>query len=260
MLAETTRDVIQRWVARRLDCATDDLRSGGALVKPHGPALADYQGIYVWLTHDRSAIVSAPAGWLDVARQAVAGQPITVLVDAAFWLAALGDGAERVVGPSYQGFLDASAFHPAATQGARPLTPADRPALERFTAACPPDAWEDSAISFDHQPIFGLEREGVFVALASAPLDAPADEPMAGSPLRSVVRSVGVVTLPAWRGRGAGRAVVSALTAHCLTSGATLHYQTLRANVASVAIARTLGYVDMATAFAVRLRTPAAHG
>jgi predicted GNAT family acetyltransferase len=67
------------------------------------------------------------------------------------------------------------------------------------------------------------------------------------------MRSVGVVTLPAWRGAGAGRAVVSALTAEWLRRGAILHYQTLRANLASVAIARALGYVDMATALAVRL-------
>jgi hypothetical protein len=51
--------------------------------------------------------------------------------------------------------------------------------------------------------------------------------------------------------------VVSALTAHILAGGATLHYQTLRANVASVAIARTLGYDDVATAMAVRLRAVA---
>jgi predicted GNAT family acetyltransferase len=65
---------------------------------------------------------------------------------------------------------------------------------------------------------------------------------------------VGVVTLPAWRGRGAGLAVVSALTAHCLAHGAVLHYQTLRANLPSIAIARRLGYEDVATALAIRLR------
>jgi hypothetical protein len=58
---------------------------------------------------------------------------------------------------------------------------------------------------------------------------------------------------------GAGRAVVAALTAHCLANGATLHYQTLRANLASVAIARALGYQDVATALGIRLNT-ASHG
>lgn len=244
MLTDATRDTIQRWVAARFDLAPTDMPAEGVVVKAHGPALADYHGVYTWLMAG-AAIVSAPAVVADHVRRSVAGQPPATLGDAAFWRAALGERVERIVGPSYQGFLDATAFLPAETQGARPLTPADQPALARFIADCPPAAWADSAIVPDHEPIFGLERDGALIALASAPLDGRPDDP--------TMRSVGVVTLPAWRGQGAGRAVVSALTAHCLADGATLHYQTLRANVASVAIAHALGYADVATALAVRL-------
>lgn len=66
--------------------------------------------------------------------------------------------------------------------------------------------------------------------------------------------AVGVIAHPAARGRGYGRAMVSALTAWALAQGASVHYQTPRANVASVAIARALGYQDLASALAVRLR------
>jgi predicted GNAT family acetyltransferase len=92
-------------------------------------------------------------------------------------------------------------------------------------------------------------RAGALIARPRAPLDGIAD----GSADEGV-RSVGVVTLPAWRGKGAGLTVVSALTARCLASGALLHYQTLRANLPSAAIARRLGYEEVATALAIRLR------
>lgn len=252
MLADTTWDAISRWVAARFNRAPADLRAEGVCVQAHGPALDGYRGVYTWLM-GQTAIVSAPAEMVEVVWRAVAGQPLTTLTDPALWRAALGDDVERIVGPSYQGFLDSSAFHPAApVPGVRPLTAADQPALRRFIAACPADDWQDSAIALDqldHEPIVGLERNGALIALASAPGDEAGEE--AGSGV--VMRSVGVVTLPAARGMGAGLAVVSALTARCLASGALLHYQTLRANLPSVAIARRLGYADAATALAVRL-------
>ncbi len=253
MLAAATWDAIYRWVAVRFDRAPDDLRAEGVRVQAHGPALAGYRGIYVWLIGE-SATVSAPADRVETARRATAGQPRAALGDGALWRAALGEQVERIVGPSYQGFLDAGAFLPAATPpGVRPLSAADQPALARFIAACPRDDWSDSAIAPDHALIVGLERAGALVALASVPNDD------AAAASEAVMRSVGVVTLPAARGMGAGRAVVCELTARCLADGALLHYQTLRANLASVAIARALGYADVATALAVRLRaTP--HG
>jgi predicted GNAT family acetyltransferase len=100
----------------------------------------------------------------------------------------------------------------------------------------------DSAIQPDHAPIFAVEQAGELLAAASAPDDGPG------------VASVGVVTHSAWRGKGYGTAVVSALTADRLANGVVLHYQTLRANAASVAIARALGYHDLATALGIRLR------
>lgn len=246
MLSASTRDAIAHWVAARLDVPPDAFDNVGIVVKAHGPALAGYVGVYMWVMAGR-IIVSTPPDRCDMLGRAIEGQPQSALISEPFWRAVLGERIERVVGPSYQGFLDANDFRLAETMDARPLTPADRPALERFVAACPPSAWNDSAIAFDHDPIFGLERNGELIALASAPPDSAVGR--AGGEMRSV----GVVTLPGWRGRGAGRAVVSALTVDCLERGAILHYQTLRANIPSVAIACALGYTDVATAFAVRL-------
>jgi RimJ/RimL family protein N-acetyltransferase len=66
------------------------------------------------------------------------------------------------------------------------------------------------------------------------------------------------VTHPVRRGQGYGRAVVSFMTAYALDGGGIGHYQTLLANAPSVAIARSLGYQQYATALAVRLKGVAA--
>jgi predicted GNAT family acetyltransferase len=65
--------------------------------------------------------------------------------------------------------------------------------------------------------------------------------------------NVGILTHPGHRGRGYGRAVVSAMTRHGLGQGWLLHYQTLLANIPSVAVARSLGYREHARTIAVRL-------
>ena len=248
MLTSASLAIIRTQVAWRLDCDPADLLRSYVLVKPHGPRLDDYHGIYAWLM-DEVAIISAPPEWVAPVQTAVAGQTIAAMRDPALWHAALGAHVERIVGPSYQGYVDAASFRPAPSQPSsqpaphmRRIAPADLPALDRLIAACPPQDWADSAIQPDHAPIFALEQAGEFVAAASAPDDGPG------------VASVGVITHPAWRGRGFGAAVVAALTADRLTDGLVLHYQTLRSNSASVAIAQALGYHDLATALGIRLR------
>ena len=67
---------------------------------------------------------------------------------------------------------------------------------------------------------------------------------------------LGVVTHPHYRGRGYGRAVVTAMTAHGLAMGGVLQYRTLQANLPSLAIARALGSQHVALTLAVRLTPP----
>lgn len=267
--------VIRAHSAWRLDLAPADLPPAAgpaeALVKAHGPKFASYHGVYLWLM-DGGAVVSAPPEWVGAVRAAVAGRPVATLGEPALWRAALSEHVERIVGPSYQGYADTATFRPAPTAPEagvviRRLTPADLPALERLAAACPPQEWEDSAIhpsqlgDVSQAPIYAAERAGALVAAASAPGDAFAASAAGGAGAADarelgaqVVASVGVITHPAWRGRGYGRAVVAALTTDRLASGALLRYQTLEANRASVALARALGYHQAATALAVRLR------
>ena len=64
---------------------------------------------------------------------------------------------------------------------------------------------------------------------------------------------IGILTHPAYRGRGFGKAVVSAMTTYGLATGAVVQYRTLAGNLASVAIAHALGFQDFGQTLAVRL-------
>jgi RimJ/RimL family protein N-acetyltransferase len=251
ILGDETWRRIYDHLSARLGCPEETLRASGLRVIAHGLWLADYQGVYVWrIAADSGAssfTVSTPPALLDEARAALAIVDPEAALDPAFWLGALGSRVERVVGLSYQGYLDASVFQPAAPNRAHALAADERPALERLARACPAQEWEHSAIQPDHDPVFVVsDKDGELLAAASLTHEG------AG------MASVGVIAHPAARGRGYGRTVVSAVTAWALGRGETVHYQTLRANTASVAIARALGYQDLASALALRLRDGAA--
>jgi RimJ/RimL family protein N-acetyltransferase len=74
-----------------------------------------------------------------------------------------------------------------------------------------------------------------------------------GEPLAAPLLHIGIITHPAYRRQGHGRAVVSAISAYGLGVGLVPRYQALAANIPSVAIARALGFTHYATTLAVRL-------
>ena len=188
MLAPMTLSAIWKQVAWRLDCADGDLKRSPILVKIHGPRLARYFGVYVWAMDD-VVVISAPLEVVEIVQAHAREQPAATLGDPAFWQTALGARVERIVGPSYQGYVDAEAFRagPISLEpdgpAARALGPYDKSDLVQLSAACPRQEWADSAIRPDHAPIFALERAGTLVAAASAPDDGPG------------IASVGVITI-----------------------------------------------------------------
>jgi GNAT superfamily N-acetyltransferase len=155
--------------------------------------------------------------------------------------AAFGAAAAEVVGPAYQGWLDPAGFRPAPAAGVRRLDDGDRPALAALRRAAGETAWEHSALDPDEPPLFGRFAGGALLAAGT----------LAGwgGPLAHV----GILTHPAHRGRGHGRAVVAAMAAAALAAGAVPHYQTLDANAPSRAVAAALGFRRHATTVAVRL-------
>jgi RimJ/RimL family protein N-acetyltransferase len=201
---------------------------------------ADWAGLFVF-ARGGGAVVQAPPAWGAEAARLVAGRPPEALLDPAFWAGTLGARFARAVGPAWLGYADEGDFRPAPAHGARLLGAADEPALRALAAAAGAIAWEHSGIEYGREPIWGVFADDVLAAAAGI-------EVWSGG-----LGHLGVVTHPAYRGRGLATAVASSATRDGLARGLVMQYRTLTANGPSMAVGRKLGYVAYATTLAVRL-------
>jgi len=242
MTVASRQAALAAWAAE-FGCRPRVLRSAGTIVVRHGPAFEGERVAFALATAT-ACLVTVPDDWYAAAHAALVSQSPAEAFDAKRLAGLFGSAVQRVVGPAWQGHVDASSFAPVDPRGTRLLTRADRPALDALVAACPPGEWDASSIDPDRPPVFGCVVGGVLVAAGTL------------SPWRERFWTVGIITQPAHRGRGYGRAVVSAMTRYGLDQGWRLRYQTLLANTPSVATARSLGYQQHAYTLAIRL-TPA---
>lgn len=182
--------------------------------------------------------MSAPASWVARLSEILARGDDGVVLAPAFWMRALSQDVERVIGPAFQGSLDPGQFEPKVDSSVRPVDDDDRLALDEFRATCGSD-WNlpEAAQLWRH----GHFEEGAVTALA------------AYRPWSDNVGDPCVITRPDARSRGHGAAVTSAVVAKALEDGKLLLYQTLESNEPAVRIALSLGYERYANHVAVRL-------
>lgn len=227
------------WAAR-LGCASDDLGGARIVVVPHGTALADYRGAFA-LLRGAACIVSVPAPEVAEATEALrACVPADVYGHDAL-AHAFAPRVAAIIGPAWLGYTNTANVHPADLTGTRRLTKHDMAALHTLELACDQTEWEHSSIESAHDTLFGCFQGEELVAAGTC------------SRREGAIRDVGIVTHPARRGRGFGRAVVAAMTVFGVADGCIMQYRTLQANTPSLRIARSLGYHDYARTIAVRL-------
>jgi RimJ/RimL family protein N-acetyltransferase len=236
---DSLRVVVAFW-ASHLGCSEAQLDQPTTSVVRNGPDLASYRGATV-LFRPPACVVAVPADWYQPVATRVGPRPPAEVFDAALLRQVFGDAVDRVIGPAWLGYADASDFRPAPTLGTRLLTDQDLPQLQRLAAACGPTAWEHGGIDPAGPLLFGCFVGGVLVAAGTL------------KPWGDRLLHVGIVTHPGYRGRGYAKAVVSAMTAEGLARGGLLQYRTLEANRSSAAIARALGFQHFARTLAVRL-------
>jgi GNAT superfamily N-acetyltransferase len=236
----TCRDAALAAWAAELGSTARVLSSAGTTVVRHGPAFEGDRVAFALATAT-ACVVTVPDDWYAAAQAALGHLSTAEAFDSARLAGLFGSAVQRIVGPAWQGHVDAGGFTPADARGTRLLSSADRAALDALAAACPPAEWAASSIDPGRPPLFGCVVGGVLVAAGML------------APWRERFWDVGIITRPGHRGRGYGRAVVSAMTRHGLDQGWLLHYQTLLANVPSVAVARSLGYQQHANTLAIRL-------
>ena len=115
--------------------------------------------------------------------------------------------------------------------GTRRLTAHDTALFEAFTAEAPKSDLDDAFVELDHWLVVGTVMDNRLVSAASM-------YPWRGTRLADL----GVITLPAFRGRGIGRATVRAISAAALELGYEPQYRCQHDNAASIALARAAGF------------------
>jgi GNAT superfamily N-acetyltransferase len=234
--------VVAFWAAH-LGCSEVQLAQPHTSVVRAGPELASYRGATV-VFRPPACVLAVPADWYAPVISRIGRRPPAAVFDATLLRQVFGAAVDQVIGPAWLGYADTSDFRPAPTLGTRLVTDQDLPELQRLAAACGPTAWEHSGIDPGRPPVFGCFADEVLAAAGM--LEWWGDR----------LLQVGIVTHPGYRGRGYGKAVVSAMSAYGLATGGVMQYRTLHANLPSVGIARALGFRRFALTLAVRLTPP----
>jgi GNAT superfamily N-acetyltransferase len=196
--------------------------------------------------------ITCSASTVDIVRNATYGQAQDAIFDVAFVERALTGHIDRVLGPTYLGYLDALDSDRDDTnvrllsrddRDARLLSREDRDALSDLLGSVTAQDWEYSGLEPD-QPIAGYFIGEELVSAAGY-------EVWGGE-----IAHICVLTRGDARGPGYGRACVRGITAHALKHGLIAQYQTLYENAPSLAIARSVGFEDYAARIYVRATAP----
>jgi GNAT superfamily N-acetyltransferase len=245
-LTRETRDAVDAYWAAFFGCAPDDLRRAASHVVSH-VGLGDYLGVYAMTFEDAAPIVSVPPSFLDLARSAATRWTSETVSSPVDLQALLGARAGVAVGPAVVSYLEPTLDHRLTTgsdvQILLPSEPAHRTAVERLGTACTPTEWAHGGGALADTPAVGVFHEALLVAMASY-------EVWGGR-----LAHIAVVTHPAFRRRGLGRAAVARLIVHLGEQRVIPQYRTLASNVAALRVATSLGFVPYARSMAVRLHT-----
>ncbi len=242
MVSPETKDRVYKEWSLRLGCDIAAVGMPQVFVIEHQDWLRGYRGIFC-LYDGTTCVISTPAAYLEVTRQSVATLAPQTAFDASFLIEALGITNPRTIGPAYQGYVDLGSVRISDSASVIAVNGNDHAELLlELKNACSTTEWEHSAIELDRRPILAHLCDGRITAAGSWRVS------------ETGFMSIGIISHPAYRGRGHAKAVVSALTRCGLKTGGAMHYQTLKSNAPSVAIAQALGYEEVVNTLAIRLQ------
>jgi hypothetical protein len=117
-----------------------------------------------WRLTQRACIITVPADWHSAALTALAPLRPNEAFDARRLAQVFGAAVDRVVGPAWQGHVDADGFAEVDLRGTRLLRAVDRADLTALATACDAQEWEASTVDLDRPPVFGYWADGRLVA------------------------------------------------------------------------------------------------
>ena len=241
MLTNPTIETVDQYWSSFLGCDREVLYKTQILVIPHAD-LTDYDGLFLFV-RDELFLVSVPQNLLDSFHTQAAGWSRADALEEGWLRSHISLPIELVVGPAFVGYTDDGAFRPANHEDTRFLAPQDMTALADLKEACSALEWKHGGSQLGEQPVVGAFNRQCLVAAAGYKVWG------------GVIAHISVITHPQYRGQGYGKAVVSRVTADALSRGLVPQYQTLEANMPSMAIGQALGFERYATTVAVRLKS-----
>lgn len=238
-LSQSTLAAVDRYWAEFFGCDPAIFVTPGTTVVPHA-GIGDYHGLFLFRRRE-TLIISVPAARLERDRQALGAFPSTLLDDLPALKAQIAAPVERVVGPAFVGYADATTLRAEAVADTRLLTASDRARFERLRQACSALEWEHGGSDPGEQPVAGYFLGDEIVAASGFELWGER------------IAHIAVVTHPAHRGLGYGGKVAGVIAAVALERGLIPQYRTLMSNTASIKIGAALGFLPYAETLAVRL-------
>jgi RimJ/RimL family protein N-acetyltransferase len=203
---------------------------------------ADLPGVFIWYIGQQVLIEVNPAYQAEV--EAVLGgfagdEPLSSQTFAKAW------GEERIkevdTGRLYYLYPpDLVRLKPPPSFTSRQLTLADESLLANLLATSTPEEIDEADVAVDQDMAFGCFKDGELVAAASI------------YPWRGFV-DIGVLTHPAYRGKGLGKTVVSLLCQHVNLEDEIYQYRYNINNTGSKGIAKGVGFTPYFTQVSVWL-------
>ena len=241
MLAPSTLGRVDEYWADFFGCTPGQLRSERPMVVPHAAQLADYWGIYLQ-SFGGAPVASLPHALHERCAGVIASAASPGLDADERWNRLPGLTLTAVIGPAWVGYADAETLRAApGLDQVRPLAAADEPQIDALRDACSAEEWAQAGSPEEKLELAGAFDGGGLVALAG--YEVWGDR----------IAHLYVVTHPARRGRGHGRAAVHHAATQAMARGLVPQYRTLVSNEPSRAVAAALGFEPYATSLALRL-------
>jgi len=231
MINEALRQRVEGYWARELGCSLEELCTPGVKVRVRvkpGTFLFGYGESGVW---------HVPAGFVDAARREVEGRrDLQAVFQSDVIERVFGSAIKLVLGPCPLGYCDAvTVRRDVSWPTCRLLGAKDATAIAQLRAVCGNEAWKHGGVNPETQrAVFGCFAEEQLVAAASY------------EQWSEVIAHVGLVTSPAFRGQGFGKAVGRAAAEYALQMGFVPQWRTLASNAASVAVGKAIGFEEIA--------------
>ena len=194
------------------------------------------ESAFVFNVSGRQTLIAVRDEIRDAVIAALGGVRVDECLTAEDLVARIGRERASIAAVGYLLYLPNDWTSPPTRIGLRRLQPADLPDLERLRQACSRSDLDAAQIEDDQPVIVGAWQAGELASAAGFIYYGEHDR----------IADVGVLTHPNYRGSGLGKAVVAALASIGQDEGRIVQYEADETNQASLAIARSLGFVEYA--------------